>query len=124
MRCLNRNKSAFYYATYEGLKPIIKADEYGNEFDTGEYEPEYSAPVLCRGNVSPVTGFTGTEIFGVSDGYDRVIVLENPKIAIDEFSVLWIDADPAEVPYNFVVKKVARSLNSVAIAVSKVTVSE
>lgn len=124
MRCLNRNKTAFYYATYESRTPIVKTDEYGNEFDTGEYELEYSDPVLCKANISPVTGFTGTEIFGVSDGYDRVIVIDNPEIPIDEYTVLWIGADPDTAPYNFVVKKVARSLNSVAIAVSKVDVSE
>jgi hypothetical protein len=40
-----------------------------------------------------------------------------------ENSILWIDDLEAE-SYDYIVKKVARSLNSVSYAVSKVSVSE
>lgn len=121
MRCLTRNKVLFYYALYAGRKPVYETDEYGNQIQTSEYAVEYGAPVACRGNISPASGVTATEVFGGSEGYDSIIMLDDPHTPIDEYSVLWIEVKPSE-SYNYVVKKVARSLNSVAIAVSKVNV--
>jgi hypothetical protein len=49
---------------------------------------------------------------------------------IDEYSVLWIDKLPqlnedgtTDTPYDYIIQRVAKSLNSISIAVSKVTVS-
>ena len=121
MRCLNRNKSKFYYALCLGRKPVVNYDEYGNRIETGEYSVEYSNPVKCAGNISPASGATATELFGGNEGYDKVLMLDNPQTPIDEYSVLWIDT-PSTEPFNYIVKKVARSLNSVAVAVSKVNI--
>ena len=70
-----------------------------------------------------------TRQFGESESYDKVIVLDNPNTPIDEYSTLWVDTLPllnedgsTETPHDYVVKKVARSLNSVSIAISKVIV--
>lgn len=114
MRCLNRNKVKFYYALYQGRVPIE---------GTGEYAVQYSDPVSCEGNISPATGTTATELFGGSEGYDKVLVMDDVRTPIDEYSVLWIDALPT-ASYDYIVRKVAKSLNSVAIAVSKVNVNE
>ena len=69
--------------------------------------------------------------FGDSESYDKVIVLDDKNIPIDEYSILWVDTLPTlnedgstETPHDYVVKQVARSLNSVSIAVSKVNVNE
>ncbi len=110
MRCLNRNKVKFYYALYQGRTPIE---------GTGEYAVQYSAPVACMGNISPASGNIAIELFGGNEGYDKVLVMD--KAPIDEYSVLWIDALPT-ASYDYIVRKVAKSLNSVAIAVSKVNV--
>lgn len=125
MRCLRRNKIPFYYAHYSGKTPII--DDYGNK--TGEYEVTYDKPTMVFGNVSAARGETVTRQFGEDEAYDRVIVMDDPQCPIDEASVLWIDSTPnvdtdgyAETPYDYVVRKVARSINSVSIAVSKVNV--
>lgn len=125
MRCLRRNKVTFFYALYSGKIPIT--DDYGNK--TGEYEIIYGNPVEILGNVSAARGETVTRQFGEDEAYDRVIVLEDPNAPIDEFSILWIDTKPeidtdggTKTPHDYVVKKVARSINSVSIAVSKVTV--
>ena len=125
MRCLRRNKVTFFYALYSSKIPIT--DNYGNK--TGEYGNIYGNPVEIHGNVSAARGETVTRQFGEDEAYDRVIVLDDPQCPIDEFSILWIDTLPeigvdgdTQTPHDYVVKKVARSINSVSIAVSKVTV--
>ena len=124
MRCMARNKTAFYYALHNGQTEII--DEYGNA--TGQYEILYTAPKRMYGNVSAAQGEMQSRQFGESEIYDKVIVLDDPNTPIDEYSILWVDTLPEVVggttktPHDYVVKKVARSLNSVSIAISKVTV--
>lgn len=125
MRCMKRNQVTFHYATFVGKHPLISSDEYGNELRTGESEIEYSEPTRCKANITPASGIVATQLFGTSEGYDKILVMDDPHTSIDEFSVLWIDARPdaeQNVPYDYIVKRVARSLNSVAIAVSKVDV--
>lgn len=133
MRCMVRNKSVFYYALYD--KQTELKDEYGNA--TGQYSISYTDPVKALGNVSAAQGEMQSRQFGESETYDKVIVLDNPHISIDEYSILWVDAPPkltvdghlvmkdddtAETPHDYIVKKVARSLNNVSIAISKVVV--
>ena len=125
MRCLTVNKSTFFYALHKGQTEIV--DEYGNA--TGQYSISYADPVPMRGNVSAARGEIQSRQFGESETYDKVIVLDNPNTPIDEYSVLWVDTLPELVdgttstPHDYVVKKIARSLNSVSIAISKVTVT-
>lgn len=126
MRCMIRNMRDFYYATYEG-KVELK-DEYGN--NSGEYEVIYSKPIMCEGNVSAAQGEIQSRQFGDSEGYDKVITLSNIDIPINEYSILWVDTLPiikddgtTDTPHDYIVKKNARSLNSVSIAIRKVTVS-
>ena len=149
MRTLNRNKQLFYYAAYVGKHEIEETDEYGNTLKTGEYQTIYDNPVKCEANISPANGTTAAEIFGTAEGYDKIIVLDGLDVPIDEFSLLWIDTTPdieiddEDAPVmeftnggvvigdnghfkanDCIVKRVARSLNSVAIAARKVSVSE
>ena len=124
MRCMERNKTTFYYCSYEGEKAVLDADGY----DTGEVQVVYSTPVPLRANVSPATGNTSVEQFGNSLQYDKVVVLNDPDCPIDEHTVLFVDTEPAfdtdGAPlFDYVVKKVARSLNSVSIAIGRVEVS-
>ena len=124
MRCMTRNKTTFYYALYTGQTEIV--DEYGNA--TGQYSVTYGNPIKMLGNVSAAQGEMQTRQFGESESYDKVIVIDDPDTPIDEYSILWVDALPkavggtTETPHDYVVKKVARSLNSVTIAISKVSV--
>ena len=125
MRCLARNKATFYYALYTGQTEII--DEYGNA--TGQYSVNYGNPIKALGNVSAAQGEMQTRQFGESESYDKVIVLDDANTPIDEYSILWVDTLPlpngdgsTDTPHDYVVKKVARSLNSVSIAISKVIV--
>ena len=70
MRCMARNKSKFYYASYIGETEIT--DEYGNS--TGEYNLSYEKPVEMFGNVSAAQGEIQSRQFGESESYDKVIV--------------------------------------------------
>jgi hypothetical protein len=131
---MERNKTDFYYALYTERVPIV--DEYGN--DTGEYDVKHGNPVKSSANISAARGETQTRQFGENVSYDKVIVIDDTASPIDEYSILWIDTIPqleengelavnedGEVitPHDYIVKKVAKSLNSVSYAVSKVSVS-
>ena len=123
MKTLARNMRPFLYCLYQGKEMLT--DEYGNE--TGEYKILFSDPVEVYGNISPATGYSQTEQFGNLENYDKVIVMDNPDTPINDNSVLFIDkdyeADTDGTPlFDYTVRRVARSINSVSIAVSKVTV--
>ena len=125
MRLLHRNKVRIFYANYRDKIPLT--DEYGNM--TGEYEIVYDTPVEVKANVSAARGEATTRQFGDDESYDRIIVLDDPKIPIAVTSILWIDTLPeiaedgsTDTPHDYIVKQVAASLNSVSIAVSKVNV--
>lgn len=118
MRTLERNKRTIHYAQLIGSTPI--KDEYGNE--TGEYANEYSPPVPYRIHVSAARGeYTNAQFGGIAH-YDRVLVTGDMECPIVETSVLWIDKQDTSKPYDYVVTGIARSLNSIAIAVRKVQI--
>ena len=125
MRALHRNKIRVFYANYRDKIPL--KDEYGNL--TGEYDIAYDNPIAIMANVSAARGEATTRQFGDDEGYDRVVVLDDPKFPIASTSILWIDTPPeiaedgsTDTPHDYIVKQVATSLNSVSIAVSKVNV--
>lgn len=121
MRALERNKRELKYKLYLGKEEIV--DEYDNA--TGEFELVYSpAPVSLLANISAARGEYSTRQFGDTETYDKVIIVEDENCPIDETSILWIDNLDTEKPHDYTVKKVARSLNSVSYAVSKVNVSD
>lgn len=134
MRCMNRNKVKFYYALYENREPIM--NQYGKP--SGQHKVIYGNPIEEYANISAAKGETQTRQFGENESYDKVIVMDLGTLSIDEYSILWVDTEPqlnedgslavndkGEVitPHDYVVKKVAKSLNNVSIAISKVTVS-
>lgn len=123
MRALERNKQSFYYRLYTGSD--MQHDDDG--FETGENSSEYGEPVQLSGNISPARGDISIEQFGNSIQYDKVIVIDDTSCPIDEKAVLLVDHTPAYdgkgqlvIEYDYIVRKVARSLNSVSIAVQKV----
>lgn len=112
MRCLQRNLRAFRYALYNGQTAL--KDDSGNE--TGEYEVVYAEPVQAFGNISAAKGDASVQPFGNDIQYDCVIVMDVADTPIDEHALLYIDS--VDKP-DYEVRKVARSLNSVAIAISR-----
>lgn len=125
MKALLRNKRTFYYATFSGTTTAY--DDYGNE--TGDPNKSYSAPVAAQANISPSRGTAELDAFGINTDYTRTIVSDDLTLPIDKSTILWIDAIPdangeaGTVKHDYVVVAVAKSLNSVTIAIKEVNVS-
>lgn len=134
MVCMEINKQDFWYALFD--HKAQDTDEYGQAVGT-PYNV-YKPPQKYSANISPAKGETSVEAFGNDDSYDKTVVLDKDCPAIDEYSVLWIDEEPKLdengelatdddgndlTPYNYIVKKVAKSLNNVQLAIKKVQVS-
>lgn len=125
MRTLERNKQIFYYANIDSTAQAT--DEYGNE--TGETNITYTAPVAFMANISAARGTADLDAFGINANYTKQIVTDNLTIPVDKSTILWIGVEPDEngeagtVKHNYVVVAVAKSLNSVTIAVKEVSVS-
>ena len=120
MRVLRRNAVQFWFALYQGIVPIT--DEQG--YETGEYAAGYSDPVQALGNFSAARGETQTREFGEMDGYDKILVLDNFGPVLDEQSRIWLTDPAGGKPHDYIVKKVAKSLNSASYALTKVTVND
>ena len=125
MRSQQKNKRIFWYSNETGTTTEEK-DAQGNY--TGEWSAAYSTPASEYANISANRGNVYEEQFGTSLEYDRVIPECNMNLGINEKTRLWIGIEPdlekGTVPHNYIVKKVATSLNSVTIAIKKVDVSE
>lgn len=119
MRSLERNKVDVYYANYTGKVDAV--DEDGNF--TGETISSYTDPKLLRINTSPASGEVTTQLFTPLTDYDRVLLTDDTSLDVDENTVFWIEADPVTEPFNYIVKKKAKSLNSLGIAVKEVKVN-
>lgn len=146
MILMDRNKRTFSYCLFDTEVPIY--DE--NNDETGETQVTYEEAVSVRANISAATGSSQIEQFGNFISYDKVIVTDDVDIPINENTVLFVDKEPEykeivigtetvideetqqeiqkdvtiKLPlYDYIVKRVARSLNSVSIAISKVEVS-
>lgn len=132
MRGLLRDMSAFYYCLYLGCEEEV--DEYGG--GTGIYRPLYSEPVKILANVSSVTGqaaiHTGRAVledFGILERYDRTIKTHDMACPIDEQTVLFLEKEPeydadGNPLYDYVVKRVKKTPNVIAIAASKARTEE
>lgn len=127
MRCLIRNKVPFYYANLIGSEEIINEDGY----KTGEKRLIYDRPKQIEANISVAKGEVVLQLFGGNESYDKIIVSDDTHLPINEYSVIWIDSVPVfdeknnEIitPNNYIVKRIAKSLNSVSIAVNRVNIS-
>lgn len=142
MRAMEINKRDFYYCLFEGKEEIRDINGYA----TGEYILTYAPPERFRANVSPAAGQSSIEQFGNLDNYDKSIVTDWLDCPISESSVLFIDKEPEfteivtyeedpEAPGtyieavrtvptpDYIVRRVAKSINSVSIAVQKVSTS-
>lgn len=147
MRCLERNKQKFWYCLFDPNTEHAIIDEYGNE--TGEIIPHYGKATVMYANISPATGQAQAEQFGNLDSYDKIIVTCDLKCPIDEHTVLFVESSPTysevtthvitegnalyaddevepvtyqQPKYDYIVKRVAKSLNSISIAIRKVDV--
>ena len=118
MRSLARNKQKIYYALYGGKEEV--RNEWGNL--TGEPHLTYGDPVEYRINVSAARGTADVEQFGINANYTKTMVTNDMSCPISETTRLWIDRG-TDLPHNYVVVSVARSINSITYAIREVSVT-
>lgn len=125
MRTMTRNRRTFYYSSLTGVAMGTGAD--------GNYTEEvytYSNPTEKQGVITAANGEATTQLFGANERYDKVITLNLGENYLAIGSVLWVDTMPdldeqgkTDTPYDYIVVKVAESLNFVNVAIRKVDVS-
>ena len=126
MRTMTRNRRTFYEASLQGVS--MSQDSDGNYV---EETYSYSDPVEHKGVITAANGSADTNLFGANEIYDKVITLNQGEIYLAVGSILWVDTMPTideetgktDTPYDYVVVKVAESLNFVNVAIRKVNVS-
>ena len=118
------NESKHYVLNYKGKENIKDSD---NDY-TGEYEITYTRPIMFMGHISGAKGSSQVEIFGTDVAYDKVLLINKAKfikLKITENSVFFLDKKPQydnDAPlYDYRVKRIAETVNEVAIALEKVS---
>ena len=127
MKALARNKQTLYYALKTGLTNVNDS----NGLYTGEQTPTYGTPVKVEMNISPATGRTVLEWMGIATNYNKALVTDDMSCPITEDTILWIGVEPTVTvngvsksnPHNYLVSRVAKSLNSIVYGVIEVNVS-
>lgn len=119
MRSLERNKQTFYYALYKGEVEETEFDD--PTMYTGERTPTYESPVQMRANISAARGDSEWTPFGVNTDYSKTIVTTDMSCPMNEDTILWIGI-PTTEPHNYVVTRVAKSINSITYAIKEVNV--
>lgn len=120
MRNLRRNGRLIWYAKQEEFRELL--DKEGNR--TGQYKSVWPDQEEIHLYVSPAGGDAGSTLFGQELRYDRVMSTAWARCPIDEQTVLWIDADPVDDPYDYVVVKRAVWKNSAVYAIRRVDVHD
>lgn len=125
MRTMTRNRQVFYSASF--VSSSMGTDGDGNYT---EMQNTYTDPVERTGVFTPANGAANDQLFGMNEIYDKVITLNQGEDYLTVGSVLWVDTMPdidkqgkTTTPYDYVVVKVAPSLNFISVAIRKVAVS-
>lgn len=133
MRTMSRNRQVFWESSLETV--VMAQDPDGNYV---EETCVYSNPEKHEAPITPASGETTVQLFGASEIYDKVIVLHEDENFLKVGSILWVST-PIELdedgqlakdekgriktPHNYIVVKVAETLNFINVAIKKVNVS-
>ena len=115
MQLLRRNQQTISYKNYMG-ETALATDSDG--YFTGERTETYSDIKTLRAYITANRGNAEEEMFGTSLDYDNVIYADL-SCDIDEYSLLWVHAS-TDSQNDYIVRRVATSLNHKAIAIKKV----
>lgn len=119
MRELEINKQEIWYATCTGFVDTV---DPATGYKTGEKTKSYNTPVKMSINVSPARGNAEREVFGINDNYTRTMTTSDMDCPIAEDTILWVGV-ATTAPHNYVVTRVAKSLNDIVYAIREVTLS-
>lgn len=118
MRCLDRDRRRVLLGRFAGIAPV--EDAQGRY--TGRNAPAYAEPVELWPTMAPARGEAQGDYFGQRLDYDLTLTVDDPKLAVREADVLWVDADP-DGPHDHVVRRVARTPGFTVIAAKRVEVA-
>lgn len=139
MRCLERDKQLVLISFFIEKKAC--EDEQGRL--TGKHEVVRTEPIPHYLSVSASKGNAENSPFGIDLDYDKTVIIEDTSCPVDESSVFWVDNVPSldelsynEIdgafnadrtggkPFDYTVKRVAKSPNCIAVAVKHVEVAK
>ncbi len=115
MRTLRRNKRTIHYAVFDKVTAVTDS----NGLHTGEYEPSYGTITEAKMYVSPATRKSTLEMFGINGSFDKILITDDMSCPITDTSIIWLNA-PTTSPNDYVVVRVAKSLNHITYAVTQV----
>ena len=125
MRTMTRNRRVFYSAAHAST--VLGTDKDGNYT---EPMTTYDEVTKRMGVFTPANGRADVELFGTTELYDKVITLNLTDDYLAVGSVLWVDTLPefdakgnVTNAYDYVVVRVAKSLNFINVAIRKVDVA-
>lgn len=131
MRQLNKERREVWVSEYEGKKAV--EDEQGRL--TGEYAISYGKPFTVYPTLSPRSGNSWADAFGVGVNCDRTAIINEVGTGITDTCVLWVDRIPEvddegglvinsdgtlKTPFDYRIEMVAESYNFTAVAMKKV----
>ena len=123
MRNLEINKSSFYFANFKDTEKV--KDE--NDHFTGEIIVLYHKPVKIKKHISGAKGSSYNETFGTDINYDKTILFtkdEFKKLGITENTIFFLNVAPKKegntYKYDYIVSKIAETINQVVVAIKKV----
>ena len=134
MKLLRRNIRPVWYCLYKRTEDLKNSD---GRF-TGEKNIIYDEPVEILCNVSPASGYIQNYMFGLLEEYDKIMITDDINCPISESTVLFIDKVPEFIEkkkknkelewdsspiYDYVVRRISKSLNHITYVVKKVSVS-
>ena len=113
-----------YVLNYKGEEEVLDDDGW----EAGEKTIFYTKPIPFKSHISGARGSSQVEIFGTDVAYDKTILItknEFNRLKINENSVFFINKKPTydgTTPlYDYRVKRIAETINEVAIALEKVS---
>ncbi len=116
---LRRNKVKFYYAT-----PVSGTDEYGNAVECASW----SNPIEACANISPQSGGTQYQPFGIVEPYDRIINPLPKSFPMNAKLHLWVDTMPTlavdgstTTPHDYEVRLPAEALSHRFMTIKRVS---
>ena len=124
MRNQKINQTPILYLNFVKVEKVKDSDGYY----TGETKNTYTPTKKVMGHISGAKGSSQVEVFGTEIDYDKTLLITKSKFketGITENSVFFIEKKPSyengQPNYDYRVKKIAETINEVAIAIKKVS---